>query len=306
MDRLLSMRVFQRVMDEGGFAAAARAMDMSPAVVTRLVADLEDHLGARLLHRTTRKLALTDAGSNYLQRVRGILQDIDEADTIARSETRELSGTLHLLCHPVLATHVLAPLVAGFRQRYPKIRLDVVVETFVDPQIEDHDIALFTTNAAYDGDIIARKIVSTQTFLVAAPDYLRRKSTPQQPLDLLQHECLSIQSPHQRTKPWRLQNIHDSAASIVVDMPTAMGSNHIDTLLRAALDGAGITPASLDLVAPYLASGQLVRVLPDWTTGEFFLLAALPTRKFLPRRTRVFLDFLVEHTPQLGRSMGSA
>src|SRR3990167_5724610 len=109
MDRLLSMRVFQRVIDEGGFAAAARALDMSPAVVTRLVADLEEHLGARLLHRSTRRLSLSEAGEMYLRRVRAILQDIDEAHDMASSHTLELAGVLRLMAQPILTTHVLAP-----------------------------------------------------------------------------------------------------------------------------------------------------------------------------------------------------
>ena len=97
MDRLASMRVFQKVIDEGGFAAAGRAVDMSPAVVTRLVADLEDHLGTRLLHRTTRRVSLTDAGEGYLERVRVILQDLDEAHALVSSQTSELAGVLRLL-----------------------------------------------------------------------------------------------------------------------------------------------------------------------------------------------------------------
>lgn len=292
----MSMRVFQRVMDEGSFAAAARAMDLSPAVVTRLVADLEEHLGTRLLHRSTRKLAATDAGETYLRRVRAILQDIDEADALAGSHTQELAGVLHVLCQPVLATHILAPLVAPFRQRYPQIQLDVAVDAFLEPQVEEHDIALFATEAAYDGDVIARKIVSTQAILVASPAYLRRMGTPQQPLDLQRHECLRLKGLHTRARRWQLQNTQGDTPPVELDIPAALGSNHIDTLLRAALEGAGIAAASVELVAPYLAAGQLVRVLPEWTTGELILLAALPTRKFLPQRTRVFLDFLVEHT----------
>ena len=110
MDRLQSMRVFQRVIDEGGFAAAARALDMSPAVVTRLVADLEEHLGTRLLHRSTRKVSLSEAGEAYLARVRAILQDIDEADALANLHTQELAGELHVLATPVLAsTHKNLP-----------------------------------------------------------------------------------------------------------------------------------------------------------------------------------------------------
>ena len=132
MDRLLSMRVFQKVIDEGGFAAAARALDMSPAVVTRLVADLENHLGTRLLHRTTRRVSLSPAGENYLNRVRGILQDIDEAHSIASAQTSEPKGVLRVLTPPVLATFLLAPLIAEFRALHPKIRLHVEVDSHED------------------------------------------------------------------------------------------------------------------------------------------------------------------------------
>ena len=123
--------------------SALRALDLSPAVVTRLVADLEDHLGTRLLQRTTRKQSLTAAGETYLARVRSILQDIDEAHSLASAHTHELSGTLHVLVPPVLATHLVAPLLAGFRQAYPAIVLDLTVELYKEPPIEDFDITLF-------------------------------------------------------------------------------------------------------------------------------------------------------------------
>ena len=295
----MSMRVFQRVMDEGSFAAAARSLDLSAAVVTRLVADLEEHLAVRLLHRSTRKLALTDAGDTYLRRVRAILQDIDEADALASAHTQELSGTLRVLCQPVLATHVLAPLLATFRQRYPQIAIDLVAEAFLEPAVEEHDIALFAADASFDGDIIARKIISTRTIFVAAPAYLRRKGTPQQPDDLHQHDCLRLKGSQLRTRRWQLRSVRDGGPTVDIDPPAALRSNHIDTLLRAALEGSGITMASVELVAPYLAAGQLVHILPDWVTGELVMFAALPTRKFLPQRTRVFLDFLIEQTRSL-------
>src|SRR3954468_6509755 len=112
MDRLQSMRVFQQVVDEGGFAAASRKLNLAPAVVTRLVGDLEKHLGVRLLQRTTRRLSLTPAGEAYLIRLRAILAEIDEADAMAHAHSREMSGTVRILASPVLATHVIAPAVA--------------------------------------------------------------------------------------------------------------------------------------------------------------------------------------------------
>ncbi|WP_372662702.1 LysR family transcriptional regulator, partial [Hydrogenophaga sp.] len=239
----MSMRVFQRVIDEGGFAAAARALDMSPAVVTRLVADLEEHLGARLLHRTTRRLSLSDAGEAYLSRVRSILQDIDEAHDLASAQTQELAGVLHVLVQPVLATQVLAPLVAGFRQLYPKIVLDIVVEYYQEPPIEEHDITLFVAEDDFDGEVIARKIITANVILVASPDYLKRKGTPLVPEDLQDHDCLRMKQASLRPSILRLKHSEDPLASSEVEVNTVLWANHGTTLMRAALDGAGITAA---------------------------------------------------------------
>lgn len=296
MDRLQSMRVFQQVVSEGSFAAAARTLDMSPAVVTRLVADLEEHLGTRLLHRSTRRLALSEAGEVYVARVRSILQDIDEAHALASSHTQELAGELHVLATPVIATHVLAPLVAGFRVRYPKIVLDVHVELFKDPSFEEFDVTLFATTDEFDGNVVARKIATTDGILVATPGYLARMGTPQTPQDLLHHQCLRNNAGTLRTRTWRLHHASQPGMHEDVDVPVVLWSNHVETLIGAALDDAGITSATTELVAPLLASGDLVRVLSPWILGHLVLYAALPSRKFMPQRTRVFLDYLSEQT----------
>lgn len=296
MDRLLSMRVFQKVVDEGGFAAAARALDMSAAVVTRLVADLEEHLGTRLLHRSTRRLSLSATGETYLARVRAVLQDIDEADRLASSQTHELAGVLRVLAPPVLATHVLAPLIAGFRQLHPKILLDIEVAVFQNPPIEDYDITLMPTDEGFDGDVIARKISATEAILVASPDYIRRRGSPATPQELARHEILRLKAPGLRPRSWRLYNAERQDEPLDVTVEPGLWINHTDTLIRAALDGAGITTTAMELVAPYLSRGELVRVLRPWIAGRLILYAALPSRKFLPERTRVFLDYMTERT----------
>jgi DNA-binding transcriptional LysR family regulator len=290
------MRVFQKVLDEGGFAAAARALDMSPAVVTRLVADLEEHLGTRLLHRTTRRLSLSVAGEAYLGRVRAILQDIDEADRAVSSQTHELAGVLRILAPPVLATHVLAPLIAGFRQLHPKILLNIEVASFKEPPIEEYDITLLPTDASFDGDVIARKVSSTDAILVCSPGYLKGRDTPFKPEDLAQHNILRLRSPDSRPHVWRLINPEAADAAVDVAVEPVLWVNHSDTLLRATLDGAGITSAALDLVAPYLMRGELLRVLRPWISGRLTLYAALPSRQFVPERSRVFLDYLIAQT----------
>ena len=296
MDRLASMRVFQKVIDEGGFAAAGRAMDMSPAVVTRLVADLEDHLGTRLLHRTTRRVSLTDAAESYLERVRLILQDLDEAHALVSSQTSDLAGVLRLLAPPVLATHVLAPLVSGFRQAYPKILLDIEVDSHREPPIQDYDITLMGTQASFDANVIARKVISSVTVLLASPEYLRRRGTPARPEDLAQHDCLRFKPAAGRSRGWRLLHETDETRFVDIEVQPVLWANHTDTLMHAALDGAGITATTIELAAPLIQNGDLVRVLNPWITDRLTMYAALPSRKFMPRRTEVFLDYLIEKT----------
>ena len=294
------MRVFQRVVDEGGFAAAARALDMSPAGVTRLVSDLEEHLGVRLLQRTTRRLSLTHAGEGYLAKVRHILNDIDEAHAAAQVHTQEISGVLRVLAPPVLATHILAPVVAEFKRRYPKVLLDVFVDSPADPPIEDFDLTLLGADANFDANVVARPIISSQGVICAAPGYLQRYGVPSSPAELVNHQCLRIKLPGNRPRVWQLINPDADPAggdvTLEVAVEPAFLVNHTDTLLRATLDGAGISGQPLDLVASYLKSGQLRRILSPWITGRFTLYAALPSRKFMPARTRAFLELLTEQT----------
>lgn len=290
------MRVFQRVVDEGGFAAAARALDLSPAVVTRGVADLEAHLGTRLLQRSTRRVSLTEAGEAYLARVRSILQDLDEAEALTSSHTHELAGVLRVQTPPALATHVVAPMIAGFRARYSKIRVEVEVQSHPEPAIEAFDLTLLGAEAQLDADIIVRRIVESEAILVAAPGYLATHGVPGAPADLAAHDCLRLKLAGERPRTWRMWTL---AHPDHIEEPTiepVLWANHTDTLLRAALDGAGITSVAIDLAAPYLNSGALVRVLAPWVTGRLTMVAALPSRTFMPQRTRVFLEHLIDHT----------
>ncbi|RTZ48096.1 LysR family transcriptional regulator [Candidimonas sp. SYP-B2681] len=296
MDRLLSMQVFERVADEGGFAAAARTMDMSPPTVTRLIAELESYLGTRLFQRTTRRVSLTEAGDAYLARVREILQDVEEADALASAHTNLLAGRLRVNTEPVLASYVIAPLLSGFRQRHPGIVVDIEVETHREPPIEDFDITLVGTDWTFGADIVARKVVESEVILVASPAYLERRGVLETPEDLIRHECLRLKRLDAPLRSWRMWSDHSPDHVTEINVDPVLIANHTDTLLRAALDGAGITSISMDIVAPFLTRGDLVRVLSPWITGRLAMYAALPSRKFIPQRSRVFLDYLIEHT----------
>jgi DNA-binding transcriptional LysR family regulator len=228
--------------------------------------------------------------------LRAILQDIDEADQAVSSQTHELAGVLRILAPPVLATHVLAPLIAGFRQLHPKILLDIEVASYQEPPIEAYDLTLLPTEGAFNGDVIARKVSSTEAILVCAPDYLKRRGHPTRPQELAQHDILRLKTADARPHVWRLLNAERNDEALDVAVEPGLWVNHSDTLLRATLDGAGITSAAMDLVAPHLVRGELVRVLRPWIAGRLTLYVALPSRQFIPERSRVFLEYLVEQT----------
>jgi DNA-binding transcriptional LysR family regulator len=308
MDRLQSMRVFQQVVDEGGFAAAARKLELTPAAVTRLVGDLERHLGVRLLQRTTRRLSLTPAGEAYLGRLRVILSDIDEADGMARAESREMSGTIRILAQPVIATHIVAPAIAAFQQRHPDVVLEIHAADVIDPNVEDYDLTVVTGGMPIHSTAIVRTIIESVAVFCAAPDYLRRHGEPVTPQDLQKHRCLRLRTPGLRLRAMTLMDPTQADRTLEIEVPAVVSANHTDTLLRATVDGAGISSQPADLIAPLLESGELKRLLAPWITNRISLVAALPSRKYMPARTRAFLEHLVEATRRTlaGAGMASA
>lgn len=296
MDRLMTMRVFQAVADEGGFAAAARALDMSPATVTRFVADLERDVGARLLQRTTRRVALTEAGAAYLARVRSILAEVEEARAMAQEYTGVMSGVLRVCANPVMAAHLLAPMVADFRSQHPAVLVDIHVRLGSDPPIADHDITLLGVPSGYDANVIARPFATTVGVLCASPAYLSRRPAPRMPQELSEHDCLLSSSADMQGRVLQLSHPEQGERLTEVEVHPVCVANHADTLMEIALGGAGIALLSVDLAAEHLRSGRLVRVLAPWTCGSYTLYAALPSRRFMPARVRAFLDFLTERT----------
>ena len=303
MDRLQAMKIFERVVEEGGFAAAARAMDMSPPVVTRMVAELEQHLGTRLLQRTTRKLALTDAGESYLQLVRAILHEIDDAEAAAAASTRDLRGTIRIVAAPVLATNFLAPMMAAWHAHYPKLMLDVSMDAYAASRVDEFDVTIMVAGEDFDANIVARPLVQGEAIVVASPDYLERRGIPREPQDLIHHDYLRDSSAPVRLqsgpgRKLRLQSLRADVPDEEVDAPAVLQSVSTELLMRAAVDGAGVAVTSRLLAEEHLARGELVHILPGWIFSRYTIYAALPSGRMLPARTRVFLDFLTEHVPR--------
>jgi DNA-binding transcriptional LysR family regulator len=307
MDQLKAMKVFARVVDEGGFAKAARALDMAPPVVTRVVAELENHLGARLLNRTTRSIALTETGEQYLEKVRAILIDIEESESLASESTKVPRGHLRVLCPPAIAVHQLAKHLPRFQAQFPEVTLEIDSPGAVDTVNEAYDVTVFTRRDAPDGDFIARRLARTEVVVCAAPEYLDRRGRPQHPRDLVHHEAvIPPMSSIARGLVFYSGPIGpgdgpgegagtgpSESFTLAPQRHSSLSTTHIDTMYAAALAGLGIAGLPSYVIEDALLEHALERVLPEWRLFDVTLWAGMPTRRHLPARTRAFLDFLL-------------
>lgn len=299
MDQLRALRVFVRVIDEGSFAAAARALDLAPAVVTRLVAELEEHLGARLINRTTRRLALTDIGEAYLERARRILVEVDEAEALATTATTEPRGHLRVLVPPAIAVHQLAKHLPKFHKLYPQVSVELSSPGGIETVDEAFDLTILHTRHPLDGEFVARRLARTEVILCASPEYLGKHGRPQHPNDLREHDSLLPPvSELQRgivfqRGVWGDDEPGGESLTLIPKRPV-LTTAHMDTNYAAALHGLGVAGLPSFLIEDALMEHALERVLPEWRLFSFTIWAAMPTRKYVPARTRAFLDFLVE------------
>ena len=302
------MRVFSRVIEEGSFAGAARQLNLSAAVVTRLVADLEEHLGARLINRTTRRLALTDTGELYLERVRQILTEVEEAEALASAATSEPRGHLRVLAPPAFAVHQIAKHLPHFRKLYPRVTLELAAPGPVETVDETFDVSIIQVGRQpLDGDFVARLLARSEVITCAAPEYLDRMGRPVHPNQLAQHEAMLPSFTREITFHRGSWGDDEPAGESVTLAPArpALSTIHSDTMYAAALAGMGISGLPSYVVEDALLEHALERVLPEWRVLTLRLYAAMPTRKYVPARTRAFIDFLVqsfggaEHDPWL-------
>jgi DNA-binding transcriptional LysR family regulator len=300
MDQLRAMKVFARVVDEGGFARAARALDLAPPVVTRTVAELEAHLGARLLNRTTRSIALTEIGEAYLEKVRAILIEVEESEALAAASAREPRGHLRVLCPPALAVHQLTKLLPRFAAAYPQVSIELHSPGAVQTIDEGFDVTLIATTLPLQGDFVARRLARSEVITCAAPEYLDQHGRPQHPRDLRTHEALIPPiSELQRGLTFIHGPVGEDGAgaetfTVVPQKRSLLSSAHIDTMYAAALRGLGIAGLPSFVIEDALMEQALERVLPEWHLFSTTLWAAMPSRQHVPARTRVFVDFLVQ------------
>ena len=295
MDRLQSMRVFAKVVEQGSFAGAGLALDMSNAVVTRHVADLEKHLGVRLLNRTTRRLSLTETGLIYLERAKQILQDVDDADAMASSQSNKPAGTLRIYSHLGFGQLQLAQLLPRYALLFPDVKLDVTLSDHtVDLVEEGFDIGMFIELQKFDASMIARRIGLSDIILCASPDYIRQHGAPLKPEDITQHVCLNF-AYEQLRHHW---SILIDKRRVDVPITSKLVSNDGNLLRQCALAGMGIVIRSSFTLGDDLSSGRLVRLLPQHHLGTVAVTMVYPSRRQLSAKVRSFIDFISTTFPQ--------
>lgn len=295
MDRLYTMRVFTKVVDRGSFAAAARDLDMSPAAVTRAVAKLEGELGARLIHRTSRSLSLTSVGEIFLERARGIIEQIEQADVLIADAVTEPKGRLRILVPQSFAVHVLLERLPAFRERYPLISLELTTAGCHVAADDAYDISMQLVGGGWSmgNDFVARPIATTEVIACASPVRLLRDGPIVRPEDLAERDCLVYGSNGHGI--WRFAERGDPNAQQISFQPRPVVSSiDADTLKAAAMAGMGYVGLPSYLVGGALKAGALVRLLPNWHVLTYRLYAAVPSRKYVPSKARSFINFLSE------------
>jgi DNA-binding transcriptional LysR family regulator len=294
MDRLTSLTAFVRVVDTGGFSAAARKLNMSTTMVSNHIQALEDRLGARLLNRTTRKVSVTEIGRAYYDRCTQILSDIEQADDIAGALQSVPRGTLRIHA----ATHMvpfIAGVVAKFLSTYPEVKVDLRMgEASVDLIEEGYDVALRMT-APPDSSLIVRGLATWRHVLCCSHDYLEKHGRVLQLDELAQHNCGRHLS-YPFGDEWRFLDRKGLPASVRISGNLVTNSG--EALRRMVLEGAGICLMAGFLVQDALDAGRLVRLLPEHRPVEMSMNAVYPHRHHLSAKVRTFIDMLAHHSAE--------
>jgi DNA-binding transcriptional LysR family regulator len=287
MDRITAARVFATIAERGSMIAAADQLDMSRAMVTRYLAQMESWAGARLLHRSTRRLSLTDAGDAALARCRQLLE-LADAMPAAEHDADEPQGLLRVTCSQSLAQAALARAVPAFLRRYPRTTIDLQMNNRAVNLVEHRiDLALRITNAL-EPNLIARQLAVCDSVVCAAPSYLAGRGTPQRAADLAGHNCLTYS--YFGKSLWQFTHQGE-----VVSVPVSgnLSANEDLVLLTAAVEGAGIALQPRYSAAPLLADGRLVELLPDHLPQQMGIYGIYTSRQHMAPALRAMLDFLL-------------
>lgn len=289
MERSGEMEVFLRVVQEGGFSAAARSLELTPSAISKLIARLEERLGARLLVRTTRALTLTEEGEAYQRAALRIVQELNDADQAAAKGA--VRGRLRVSASIPFGTMFVAPAIPAFLARHPDLTVDLsLTDDVIDLLAQRTDVAIRMGTLA-DSSLVTRKLGQSRRVVCAAPSYLARKGRPQTPSDLQHHECLTFNFRRSRLGwPFRQHGRE-------LEQPVSgnLQVNNGETMRQMTLAGVGIARLGVFHVADDLRAGALVPLLEDYNPGDLELIHAVYVGGGqVPRRVRAFIDYMAE------------
>jgi DNA-binding transcriptional LysR family regulator len=285
MDHLGDLDVFARVVTAKSMSAAGRELNLSPAVISKRIRRLEERLGVRLLQRTTRQLALTEAGQGFYERVVSILASVEEAEAWVARGSDTVRGMLRVSAPTSFGRMHIAPALARFLELYPAVSVDLVLtDALVDIVGDGFDLAIRIADLQ-DSSLVARRLAPNHRILCAAPTYLAKHGRPERIEDLAYHHLLS-----HTTGEWRLEG---PEGVVHVRLHGPLKTNSSEVVREAVLAGMGVALRSTWDVAPELKSGRLVPVLPGYTGSKRVAIHAVyPSRRHLEQKVRAFVDYL--------------
>jgi DNA-binding transcriptional LysR family regulator len=289
VDQFAALATFVRVIDAGSLSGAARALPSSLTAVSRQLSALERHFGTRLLHRTTRQLALTDDGRLLYDRAKAILGELRQVEAALSTGHHQPSGRLRVAAPTLIGRLVLAPMLAGFLRRYPAVSIELqLADRFVDMIEEDIHLALRIGHLP-DSDLVARKLGDIQMFVCASPSYLERRGVPQTPAELSAHDCLAF-SELPGAAEWRFRQ--DAKSKWKIPIAPRLWANSLDALVMAARDGSGLVRVPSWQVMDDINAGNLHRVLQDYEPPPAPLHFLSQPSVLTSPKTRAFADYL--------------
>ena len=289
MDRLQAITAFVRVVEAGSFVGAAERLGLSVSAVSRQVAELETHLAARLIHRTTRRLSLTESGRAFYERSLQLLADLEEAEALAGASTIAPRGTLRLSAPVTFGERHLAPAIAAFMARYSDMRFDIDLSDRASDLVDEGFDAAVRIGAIGSQNLVGRKIGQTQMVCCAAPSYLERRGEPRVPGDLAAHDCLGYEYAPQR-HVWVFRDRDGSTLPVRISGTAHANSGLLLTAL--AVDGAGIAYEPDFIVGPEVRAGRLRPILSTFRRLPSTIQVVYPSRRHLSAKVRTFADFL--------------
>ncbi|KGA32260.1 LysR family transcriptional regulator [Pectobacterium brasiliense] len=289
MDRFQAMEIFMRVVDAGSFKKAAETMHVLPSTVTRSIKELESHLGARLLNRTTRALSITDVGLRYYDSCKAILRDVHAAESVAAQQKEELHGTIRIGATPSLVKNFLIPALSGFCERYPGIKLDFHLGDATVDIVQNGIDCVIRTGEPPLSRLVARRLGAFHWYICASPRYLEQHGHPTTLESLNKHAAVGYT--HSRTGRSARWDFHDGAHTVAMPIAAQISVNDTDAYVAAGVAGLGLIRIASYMVHQQLADGHLVRLLPDISAPLEPIFILYPQSRHLSPAIRAFIDW---------------